>query len=245
MTLSGSVGVGRAERTLLYRRGVFHCRPSSRRQPARLSARGPPQPAPGLCGSRRCSEGLGWGVVGGALWNRGETLRKAAQGGSEDSIPSPSPARTVQSGPPAPALLAFVLPQWGDSRRRGSVAGNLTRRQHCQRRGRSLFVQSFFLEHPPSPLGACSESGPGPRVPCVVWQNLAQHCRSVRVPAAQVHLPCRVLLVLFNTSSHLLLERTVDPSQPARVWQNHARRCRSSSQSSARSVITSESRGRS
>ena len=94
------------------------------------------------------------------------------------------------------------------------MAGNLT---HCQRRGQSLLGQNFFLEHPPSPLGACSESGPGPRVPCVVWQNLAQHCRSVRVPAAQVHLQCRVLLVLFNTSSHLLLERTVDPSQRARA----------------------------
>ena len=58
--------------------GVFHCRPSSRRQPARLSARGPPPSAPELSGSRRCSKGLGWSVVGGA--NRGETLRKAAQG---------------------------------------------------------------------------------------------------------------------------------------------------------------------
>ena len=43
-----------------------------RRQPARLSYRGPPQPAPELCGSRRYSEGPGLSVVGGA--NRGETL---------------------------------------------------------------------------------------------------------------------------------------------------------------------------
>ena len=60
----------RAERTLPTR-----CVPRSsliRRQPARLSYRGPPQPAPELCGSRRCSEGPGLSVVGGA--NRGETL---------------------------------------------------------------------------------------------------------------------------------------------------------------------------
>ena len=65
-----SVGAERAQRTLPTR-----CVPLSsliRRQPARLSYRGPPQPAPELCGSRRCSEGPGLSVVGGA--NRGETL---------------------------------------------------------------------------------------------------------------------------------------------------------------------------
>ena len=52
--------------------GVFRGRPPFDRQPARLSDRGPPQPAPELCGSRRCSEGPGWSVAGGA--NLGETL---------------------------------------------------------------------------------------------------------------------------------------------------------------------------
>ncbi len=50
--------------------GVFHGRPSFDRQPARLSDRGPPQPAPELCGSRRYSEGLGLSVVGGATPGR-------------------------------------------------------------------------------------------------------------------------------------------------------------------------------
>ena len=61
--------------------GVFHGRPGAiRRPPARLSYRGPPQPAPELCGSRRCFEGPrpGLSVVGGA--NRGETSGKAARG---------------------------------------------------------------------------------------------------------------------------------------------------------------------
>ena len=52
--------------------GVFHGRPPFDRQPARLSDRGPPQPAPELCGSRRYSEGLGLpvSVVGGATPGR-------------------------------------------------------------------------------------------------------------------------------------------------------------------------------
>ncbi len=50
--------------------GVFHGRPPIDRQPARLSYRGPPQPAPELCGSRRYSEGLGLSVVGGATPGR-------------------------------------------------------------------------------------------------------------------------------------------------------------------------------
>ena len=52
--------------------GVFRGRPPFDRQPARLSDRGPPQPAPELCGSRRCLQGLGLSVVGGAT--REETL---------------------------------------------------------------------------------------------------------------------------------------------------------------------------
>jgi hypothetical protein len=52
--------------------GVFRGRPPFDRQPARLSDRGPPQPAPELCGSRRCLQGLGLSVVGGAA--REETL---------------------------------------------------------------------------------------------------------------------------------------------------------------------------
>ena len=74
-----SVGVfERAERTLPTR-----CVPRSsliRRQPARLSYRGPPQPAPELCGSRRCSEGPGWSVAGGT--NLGETQGKRHEGPS-------------------------------------------------------------------------------------------------------------------------------------------------------------------
>ena len=62
--------------------GVFRGRPPFDRQPARLSDRGPPQPASELCGSRRCLQGLGLSVVGGA--NRGETLGKAAQGCRRD-----------------------------------------------------------------------------------------------------------------------------------------------------------------
>ena len=50
--------------------GVFHGRPPFDRQPARLSDRGPPQPAPELCGSRRYSEGPGLSVVGGATPGR-------------------------------------------------------------------------------------------------------------------------------------------------------------------------------
>ena len=68
------LGAERAQRTLPTR-----CVPLSsliRRQPARLSYRGPPQPAPELCDSRRCFKGPGLSVVGGA--NRGETSGKAA-----------------------------------------------------------------------------------------------------------------------------------------------------------------------
>ena len=50
--------------------GVFRGRPPFDRQPARLSDRGPPQPAPELCGSRRCLQGLGLSVVGGATPGR-------------------------------------------------------------------------------------------------------------------------------------------------------------------------------
>ncbi len=50
----------------------FHGRPPFDRQPARLSDRGPPQPAPELCGSRRCQcfQGPGLSVVGGATPGR-------------------------------------------------------------------------------------------------------------------------------------------------------------------------------
>ena len=50
--------------------GVFRGRPPFDRQPARLSYRGPPQPAPEFCGSRRYSEGPGLSVVGGATPGR-------------------------------------------------------------------------------------------------------------------------------------------------------------------------------
>ncbi len=50
--------------------GVFRGSPPFDRQPARLSDRGPPQPAPELCGSRRCLQGLGLSVVGGATPGR-------------------------------------------------------------------------------------------------------------------------------------------------------------------------------
>ena len=50
--------------------GVFHSRPPFDRQPARLSDRGQPQPAPELCGLRRYSDGLGLSVVGGATPGR-------------------------------------------------------------------------------------------------------------------------------------------------------------------------------
>ena len=58
--------------------GVFRGRPPFDRQPARLSDRGPPQPAPELCGSRRCLQGLGLSVVGGATPGRDTGKRSEA-----------------------------------------------------------------------------------------------------------------------------------------------------------------------
>ena len=78
--------------------GVFHGRPpfnrELRRLPARLTYRGPPQPAPELCGSRRCSKGPGLSIVGGA--NRGETSGKAARGRARADSPR---AGLLQPGP--------------------------------------------------------------------------------------------------------------------------------------------------
>ncbi len=86
LTLSSSVGVGRAERTLLSRCvPLSSLRLISTRACPSFRPWGPrhslPRAQAELYGSRRCSERLGWGVAGGA--NRGETLGKAALGGSD------------------------------------------------------------------------------------------------------------------------------------------------------------------
>ena len=84
-----------------------------RRQPARLSYRGPPQPAPELCGSRRCSEGPGLSVVGGA--NRGETLGRRPK-----VVATFTDVAAAMADAPVPMLTPDVLEQYlrDDSRLR-------------------------------------------------------------------------------------------------------------------------------